>query len=590
MTIAQHQQRSRQSTIIVFVLLALAASRFIMGEFLRYYFISSAGYDDQLLLTYSHIKNHFRNPDYLSLVKTMSFPLFLNLIDKLHISFSQAISLVWIAAAFLFYRLIQYLFRNRVFSYIAFAYILFHPVAYSAAAGLRIYRNTLIAPFVMMTFCELLMLFFHLINEDERFRVQILRSVIFSILLLFTYFLKEDGVWISACTCFFILLLLLVIIVRSFKKQTMKKRALSAAVCAVLPLVIFFAGKQAYKAINYQYFQVAEIQTRTEGELGKFVSNAYKIESPEQNYQYTVPASSIKEMYRVSPTFQNDPELMNSILHSSLYGGDIEKNPIQGDFLTWVLRSALIETNTWKSEKQVSDLFAQINAEVERAFENGQLQQNHKIRLLSSAVGRTPKEVTSLFPYVWESFVDSLTLKNYSVEISGAGTTNNAPAAEDAAALTGLPYLIDYSFTETSSYSHMVQFFNGIIWIYRVLNPALIAFALYSLIVTMRTRHRSAKRNHPDSSCLHRMIPFTAICFLGICWMYSFGISWFAQFLMPDPATAYIVFNFYATALIPLSAIALFLFSGMVFQIRRGTTTGYASGSCRTVADPLNAD
>lgn len=590
MTIAQHQQRSRQSTIIVFVLLALAASRFIMGEFLRYYFISSAGYDDQLLLTYSHIKNHFRNPDYLSLVKTMSFPLFLNLIDKLHISFSQAISLVWIAAAFLFYRLIQYLFRNRVFSYIAFAYILFHPVAYSAAAGLRIYRNTLIAPFVMMTFCELLMLFFHLINEDERFHVQILRSVIFSILLLFTYFLKEDGVWLSACTCFFILLMLLVIIVRSCKKQTMKKRALSAAVCAVLPLVIFFAGKQAYKAINYQYFQVAEIQTRTEGELGKFVSNAYKIESPEQNYQYTVPASSIKEMYRVSPTFQNDPELMNSILHSNLYGGDIEKNPIQGDFLTWVLRSALIETNTWKSEKQVSDLFAQINAEVERAFENGQLQQNHKIRLLSSAVGRTPKEVTSLFPYVWESFVDSLTLKNYSVEISGAGTTNNAPAAEDAAAMTGLPYLNDYSFTETSSYSHMVQFFNGIIWIYRVLNPALIAFALYSLIVTMRTRHRSAKRNHPDSSCLHRMIPFTAICFLGICWMYSFGISWFAQFLMPDPATAYIVFNFYATALIPLSAIALFLFSGMVFQIRRGTTTGYASGSCRTVADPLNAD
>jgi hypothetical protein len=573
MTIAQHQQRSRQSTIIVFVLLALAASRFIMGEFLRYYFISSAGYDDQLLLTYSHIKNHFRNPDYLSLVKTMSFPLFLNLIDKLHISFSQAISLVWIAAAFLFYRLIQYLFRNRVFSCIAFAYILFHPVAYSAAAGLRIYRNTLIAPFVMMAFCELLMLFFHLINEDERFRVQILRSVIFSILLLFTYFLKEDGVWISACTCFFILLLLLVIIVRSCKKQTMKKRALSAAVCAVLPLVIFFAGKQSYKAINYQYFQVAEIQTRTEGELGKFVSNAYKIESPEQNYQYTVPASSIKEMYRVSPTFQNDPELMNSILHSNLYGGDIEKNPIQGDFLTWVLRSALIETNTWKSEKQVSDLFAQINAEVERAFENGQLKQNHKIRLLSSAVGRTPKEVTSLFPYIWESFIDSLTLKNYSVEISGAGTTNNAPAAEDAAAMTGLPYLNDYSFTQISSYSHVVQFFNSIIWIYRVLNPALIAFALYSLILTMRTRHRSAKRNHPDSSCPHRMIPFTAICFLGICWMYSFGISWFAQFLMPDPATAYIVFNFYATALIPLFAIALFLFSGMVF-----------------LADPLNAD
>ena len=363
MTIAEHQQRSRQSTILVFILLTLAATRFIMGEFLRYYFISESGYDDQLMLTYSHITNHFRNPNYLSLVKTMSFPLFLNLIHKLHISFAQAVSLVWISAALLFYRLIRYLFKNRIFSCVAFAYILFHPVGYNAAAGVRIYRNTLIAPFVMMTFCELLMLFFHLINKDERFRVQILRSVIFSILLLFTYFIKEDGVWLSACTCFFILLLLLEIIVRFCKKRTMKEQALSAAVCAVLPLVIFFAGKQSYKAINQHYFQVAEIQTRTEGELGEFVSNAYKIESPEQNYQYTVPASSIKEMYRVSPTFQDYPELMNSILHSNLYGGDIKKNPIQGDFLTWVLRSALIETNTWKSEKQVSDLFAQINAD-----------------------------------------------------------------------------------------------------------------------------------------------------------------------------------------------------------------------------------
>jgi len=576
MTIAEHQQRSRQSTILVFILLTLAATRFIMGEFLRYYFISESGYDDQLMLTYSHITNHFRNPNYLSLVKTMSFPLFLNLIHKLHISFAQAVSLVWISAALLFYRLIRYLFKNRIFSCVAFAYILFHPVGYNAAAGVRIYRNTLIAPFVIMTFCELLMLFFHLINEDERIRVQILRSVIFSILLLFTYFIKEDGVWLSACTCFFILLLLLEIIVRFCKKRMMKEQALSAAVCAVLPLVIFFAGKQSYKAINQHYFQVAEIQTRTEGELGEFVSNAYKIESPEQNYQYTVPASSIEEMYRVSPTFQDYPELMNSILHSNLYGGDIKKNPIQGDFLTWVLRSALIETNTWKSEKQVSDLFAQINAEVERAFENGQLQQNHKIRLLSSAVGRTPKEVTSLFPYTWESFVDSLTLKNYSVKINGLGTTTNAPAAEDAAAMSGLPYLNDYSFTETSSYLHMVRFFNGIIWIYRMFNPALIAFALYGLIVTIRSGHR--------------MIPLTAICFLGICWMYSFGISWFAQFLMPEPATAYVIYNFYATALIPLFAIALFLSSGMVFQIRRNRRPGYASGGSCAVTDPLNLD
>jgi hypothetical protein len=561
--IKQNMKTFSPSIFTAGILTVLSVLRLLMGQALRYYFISGAILDDKLLVSYAYLRKHFQEPGPFSLVKTMSYPLFLYVIHKIHISYAIALSLVWIAAAFCFYRLIQYLFQNRIFSCIAFSFILFHPVAYHAAAGLRIYRNALIAPFVLMTFCQLLLLFFHLIRNDVTIRVLLLRASCFSILLLFTYFIKEDGIWIAACLLFFMFVCLFILLIQIVKGNISYKKGLTSTLCAILPLLTLFAGTKIYKAVNYKYFQVAEIQTRTEGELGKFVSNAYQIESPEQTYEYTVPASSIKKMYEVSPTFQTHPELLDSVLHASFFYGDIEKNPIQGDFLTWVLRISLIQTNIWQSEKQVNGLFHQINSEVDTAFENGQLQKSHKIKLLSSAVGRTPEEISTLFPLVGESFRSLLVLKDYKTNIKGLGSTEDSSSVLDAIEMTSLPYLQNYDFTQSPGYLQTVGFFAGLIRIYRIFHLALVLFAVYGFIASIKKLHQARKQQNQNSYRQVLLLLFTALCFLGISLVYAFAISWFSQFLISDVKSAFIVFNFYATALIPLLSIALFFLTGI---------------------------
>ena len=525
-------------------------------------------------MEYSHIDTHFQNPNYLSMVKTMAYPLFLSVIHACGISFSTALSALWILAAFSMYCLIQKLFHNRIFSLISFLYILFHPVGYNVLAGLRIYRNTLIAPFVTMTFCEMFQVYFRFFQKKTKPLPLLLHTLLFSLLFLYTYFIKEDGIWLLACAAFFFLAAFIIQLIRWIRKHCTAKKFLLTVLCIFIPFVSLFSGTAVYRSVNKKYFGVAEIQTRTDGELGEFVSNIYKVYSDQQTCIYTAPAESIQAVYSISPTFQKYPELLDAILHSSLYDGNIQSNPIQGDFLTWVLRVALVETGLWADEREVSDLFQQINEETETAFANGSLKKNNKIQLLSSAVGRTSEEVLQLFPYVAESFIDVLTLKHYTADITGAGDTSNTEAAADAIERTDLNYLDDYSFTETSSYQTMVDVCDIIIWIYRIANSALLIFAVYAFILSLRQMIKEKKNRQKQNNTF-----FCSVMMLAISAAYAFAISWFAQFCMPDIATAYVVFNFYATAMIPLTAISQLFMIGMTIPASRPVPR--ISSSCR---------
>lgn len=554
---------------MICVIVILIILRMILGSRVRYYYISNAGYDDQMLMEYSHISKHFHQPNCLSMVKTMSYPLLISVIYHLHISFSTALSLVWVAAALLFCKLMQDIFHHPLFSLFGFAYVLFHPVAYEATVGLRIYRNTLIAPFVFMTFCELFQICFHAFDHQEKTVFKIIRTIFFSLLLLYTYYIKEDGLWILACVLFFFLILLAVSLAKTLKKKESAGNFLISAICISLPLCTLYGGTVFYKSLNQKYFGVAEIQTRTEGELGEFVSNLYQIDSPEQTCIYTVPAESITAVYNLSPTFQKYPELYDSIMHSKIYNYDITKNPIQGDFMTWVLRSSLVDTGVWQNEKQVSDLFEQINDEVEDAFRTGKLKKNHKIQLLSSAVGRTPEEIKSIFPYIPQNFYTIITLKDYSADVTGHGTAENMEAAADAAERTELSYLTDDSFLQEESYSKMVQMVNAVVWIYRIINVCMCVCALYALVYGIATYRRRKKNDSRTCFEKHGWTVFTGVMMFCISIAYSFSIIWFAQFCITSDTAAISVFNFYTTALVPLLAFSGFMITGSRFLTDR---------------------
>lgn len=557
-------KKIRMGKVVLYgTMIVLFILRVLLGEKLGFYFISAAGADDALMFYYAKLSEHFTQPNSYSMVKDMSYPLLLNISARLNISYPLLIAILWLAAALCVYLILKVLLKKDFIAWLAYTYILYHPSAFDSNIGTRLYRNAIIAPCVMILFSLLILMMYEMFRPKRNKFIITLECILFSLIFLYTYYIKEDGLWILACVLFFFgaaFIGCVIGLMRSRKEKKNRSIYVQNIVCLMVPLLIFGAGTEFYKKINGKYFGVEEIQTRTEGELGQFVSYVYQVDSSEQTCIYTAPADSIKKVFEVSETLQQYPELLDSILHSSWYDYDIESNPIKGDFLTWVLRTALTDTGIWQSERQVSDLFKQANDEIEEAFATGKLQKSQKIQLLSSAVGRTPEEIREIFPYIVENFIDVITLKGYNADLSGMGECSADPSiSQTAAGFTKLNYLSDYSLKDEDSEQSAINFSNGLIVLYRIWNVILVILTVLFLIlflICFWKKHRSIKLRK------NLYISLISLVILGIMIAYSFSITWFAQFLMEDITQAWSVFNFYTTPLIALFTLVTFLTIG----------------------------
>ena len=181
-----------------------------------------------------------------------------------------------------------------------------------------------------------------------------------------------------------------------------------------MPFAIFVIAINIYKGINYHYFGIYETNTRTNGELGEFVEKIYKIESTERTTDVWAPEDAIKKAFNASPTLKKNKKIFRKIEKSYWGKGNLKKNPIKGDYLTWALRYALDNAGLWESEKQVSELFHQINEELDEAFQKGTLKKDKKIQLVSSMGGRSLQEIISMKDMIIKTYKITILLEEYS--------------------------------------------------------------------------------------------------------------------------------------------------------------------------------
>ena len=156
--------------------------------------------------------------------------------------------------------------------------------------------------------------------------------------------------------------------VHKWKKLTHKGLFLKSFVSAICPFIIFSIFMIAYKGSNLYFGGVYETNTRTSGESGQFVEYIYKIGSNDRTNSVWAPYDAIEKAYQASETLQNHPELIETIYTSNWVGGDIKSNPIQGDFLGWVLKDEIYEIGTASNQAEKEAFFGNVNAELSEAF------------------------------------------------------------------------------------------------------------------------------------------------------------------------------------------------------------------------------
>lgn len=557
---------------IKFILPFAVASviRIMLGYFAGAWFPGEEFWDDALMARYSEIVAHFMLPNIASLLKYMAYPLFLCAVGITHIPITIWISMLWLIAGYLCYYVARKLGLPKWLSFCSFLYMSFMPEAFEKWCGTRLYRSAIVGPFVAITLLLMIVLFFKLFEQEDKKTYHTLWAAILGLFTSFTYYIKEDGVWILACLLFAMLVWAFALFL--IRKKQDAKGIIGRIVSIILPLMILMLVTIAYKGINYKCFGVFATNTRTSSESGKFMSLVYTIDSPNRTAEIWAPIDAIEKAFEASDTLGANPELLQSIKTSAWLDGDIYTTPIHGDFLGWVLYSAGPESGTWTNDKEKEAFFTQVNCELEEAFEEGRLKKiSGRIVLVSSGGSRTIAEIFDLHDEVVAGYKGAILYDGYDFGVKNY-TRSLSENAQNVTALmidrTGLDYLFDYTevmpvFDTTGKITKAMSY------VYIVVNVLMVLmfFANIPIGIVLLVKNRKSEQHgfRKHLTCFANW--FMSVVFAGIAFMYTFAIGWFSSFLHVNGIDKRFL-NFYNVALPVLLALsylfALSCFYGLI--------------------------
>lgn len=559
--------------IVILALVVLTILRIMMSFTLHMWYAWNQTSDDQLLMSYS-FREHFAGDNDLSLAKNAGYGYWIALCSKMGVTPDLSNLLVWLIAAVMMGYAMWHVFRRKLFSVASYLYVLWNPLAFENWLGTRIYRNSLFAPlfFILLALLILHMTWFISLRDKtvskEKLICSRVRMILYpctgimtGFLFAFLYILKEDSVWMIPMFLFCVGYAI-VALIRYFPQKSMK---LIVVILACCPLASACIGISGAKAINYRYFGVYMLNTRTEGELDGFLQRVYSINNPEQTADHIwAPVSSFEKASEASATLRHSPEFLEKFKTVGFMEGKPEGYVISGDLVAWQLRIAITQSIGWSSEQQVQHYFAQVNKELDDAFSAGKLQKSGKMRMLPSAVPRSGKEILSLMKPTFVSWTWGFNIANQfnvtktrNVSIQAYLKTNPPQRLADYFRI-GFERLHIDADSPSPEYFHFFKFENAqkiatvLVWAYTLFN--VVALVVIICLTGFRTIRKGWK------NIIGRDFLILAILLALYPLAYCFSVNWFAEYVH----NAHVIFFYTAGATVPMMGTALLLGLGVL--------------------------
>ena len=551
----------RSEVIFYGIICVLLMLRGILGHWAGIWMISKAYSDDALMIRYADFQGYFFDrtlPWHDELLKDMGYPLFLQMVHFFGINYVDAITALWFLAALLIGRSFDALTQsgNRVVFIAIYSFILFHPIAFDAMAGTRLYRNSILTPAYFIVFAMSAITFARYFYQKTcDLKYLFLWQITFGILFTWTYYLKEDGIWLLLCMISVTLGILGILIFVNIREQYFRINFFLVHVSLLLlPFAVFWGGTVAYRMINYQYFGVREINTRTAGELERFCKNIYRIDSKERTVAIWAPTDAVMQAFEASKTLKENKELREAILHTPWFNHDIRSTPIVGDFLSWVLPTALAESKTCTSQLEMQTYLRYVNDELEESFNKGILKEDDKIQLIPSMGGCSLTEIFDLRKSIAKEYFMVIVpayiythpvLTSYDFNIYNLDKNEDAHVILQASEYTGINMFEDNNHEKLINSIANVQFIT-----YSVLQCALVWMTWFGTVYFLRKcLIRKECLESKEYLCV-----FIVVAMLLVSSVYALAIAWFTKFLFVNGGklVGMLCLNFYSVGLIPM--------------------------------------
>ena len=329
-------------------------------------------HDDWIMV---HLADTLRNGQWLgeyndlTLTKGMFFPLYLAVINFLHLSYLNVTALLYTVSCMIFVYALRPLVKKYRYSMLLYLALLWNPVSYSVQAFQRVYRNSISYIQVLLIFGGLLALW---LRRKEPVKKQLLWLLTAAVGMVTFFYTREDAIWVEPFLIVFVLVYL-----GSMFLLWKKERAKEYAVKAALVLLPFFCILGAGRLIareNYSHYNIRLTNELQKGGFAEMYKSMMAVKPEEDIPGVTMTREKVARMCDECPTLK---KLEPYIRSSRLYWAGSEENEkdweVRDGWVFWIFRTALEQAGYYTDGETVNQVCLQIRDELETAMDEGRL-------------------------------------------------------------------------------------------------------------------------------------------------------------------------------------------------------------------------
>ena len=332
-------------------------------------------HDDWIMV---HLADTLRNGQWLgeynslTLTKGMFFPLYLAVINFLHLSYLNVTALLYTISCMVFVYAVRPLVKKQLPRLVLYLALLWNPISYSLQAFQRVYRNSISYIQVLLIFGGFLAVY---LRRRERARRHIPWIIAAAAGTVSFFYTREDAIWVVPFLVVFVLVYL-----GSLFGLWRKERGKTASYVwkTVLILLPFFCLWGAGKWIARQNLNHYGIEVTNELQSGGFAEMYKSMMSvkPEEDIPgVTMTNEKIARMCDVCPTLgELEPYIQSSKEYWAGEEGDAENWEVRDGWVFWIFRTALEEAGYYTDGATANAVCLQIRDEIEEALDAGLLE------------------------------------------------------------------------------------------------------------------------------------------------------------------------------------------------------------------------
>lgn len=510
----------------IWLLIAVGAAILRIGMMMRtpIYALANYKHDDLLLVT---LAQHLQEGEWLgtynnlTLVKGISFPVFLALCNRFCIPYLFGMGLFYTGAVILFVTAVREQISNRWVQLGIYLFLLYSPAMLSVDAQQRVYNCALVPGAILLVFAGVLGVFF---RRHRSWKTVLVWSCFLGFVFPFFWHLRNDTMWMLP----FVLTGTGISIFCIIKKNGFHKGTAVKSLICLIPVLTLVFSNLMIAGINQKHYGLFVVNDRSGSSEAEFISRLMEMDEKSENPNVWVSQNAMKKAVEVSPALQEiQPQIEEMFQSGWASGGEIV-----GDIVVWAFRDAMEAAGYYQGNAPETEAFyKRATAELDQAYEDGRLHKDGLLHLSALSKGISWKDVPTLVKRIKSSFLAAVNARYAEVQLKKA--SGNRDQIRYFEAMTGANALYPDGKTVDSEYyqtlrvagisQKIIHIYQAVGWALFLLSAIVFGFFAYRMIGEIRKKQYEIWN-------LWLIVSGILLTVL----IFWFIVNWFTTFLGPD--------------------------------------------------------